>query len=131
MTWEIHQKEFDNINKMPGAERYDYFVRKVADWEEVWGLKSPSGWCLFGRPDEKQSLPVWPHPRFAESHISGSFDGSKPEVIDLESFISKWLPGMKNDGLLVSVCPNLELKSVVVEPSQLLEDLLEEMKQYE
>ncbi len=38
---------------------------------------------------------------------------------------------MKNDGLLVAVCPNKELKSVVVEPSKLLEDLLEEMKQYE
>ncbi len=131
MTWEIHKKEFDNIIKMSGSDRYDYFVRKVADWEEIWGLKSPSGWCLFGSSDENQTLPIWPHPRFAELHVSGSFSDSKPELIELDSFISKWLPGMTKDGLLVAVFPGTEMKSVVIEPTKLLEDLIQETEQYE
>lgn len=32
-NWKI-----ENILKMSEDERYDYFVRKVADFEQIWGL---------------------------------------------------------------------------------------------
>ncbi|WP_454046937.1 hypothetical protein [Chryseobacterium sp. Marseille-Q8038] len=31
-------KKINNISKMSEDERYNYFIRKVADFEELWGL---------------------------------------------------------------------------------------------
>ena len=83
MTWKIHEKETRNVISMSGQERYDYFVLKVADWEAVWSLKTPSGWCLFGEINERRCFPVWPHARYAEQHISGAFSDAKAEIVEL------------------------------------------------
>ena len=66
MTWEIHKKEFENVLKMNGPERYNYFIQKVADWEEVWGLKAEDGWAMVGDPNSNECIPFWPHPEYAQ-----------------------------------------------------------------
>ncbi|MED1470047.1 hypothetical protein [Bacillus salipaludis] len=32
------QKEFESVIKQPPNIRYKYFIKKVVDFEEVWGL---------------------------------------------------------------------------------------------
>ena len=54
----MKNSKIDNVVNLTASERYDYFIRKVADFEEVWGLKDTEGWALMG--NEKQVLlPVW------------------------------------------------------------------------
>ena len=33
MTWNLNGKEFENVAHLPPQKRYEYFVKKVADWE--------------------------------------------------------------------------------------------------
>lgn len=40
----MNQKELDSIIKQPPNIRYEYFIKKVADYEEVWGLYD-DGWA--------------------------------------------------------------------------------------
>lgn len=35
----MRNSKIDNVINLTASERYDYFIRKVADFEEVWGLK--------------------------------------------------------------------------------------------
>ncbi|WP_228434473.1 DUF2750 domain-containing protein [Chryseobacterium indologenes] len=38
---------------MSENERYEYFIRKVADFEQIWKL-SNNGWTLLGNNDENR-----------------------------------------------------------------------------
>lgn len=35
----MNNSRIKNIVNLSAAERYGYFIRKVSDFEEVWGLK--------------------------------------------------------------------------------------------
>ena len=48
----INQKQIDAVLKLSGAERYQHFVKKIADWEEVWGLYQ-DGWALLETENNK------------------------------------------------------------------------------
>ena len=48
----MRNSKIDNVINLTASERYDYFIRKVADFEEVWGLKDAEGWALMGSEDK-------------------------------------------------------------------------------
>ena len=39
----MNNSRIKNIVNLSAAERYGYFIRKVSDFEEVWGLKDKEG----------------------------------------------------------------------------------------
>ena len=131
MTYRINDKEVDNVLSLDGQERYKHFVKRVADWEEVWGLRNNDGWVTSENNEGEESIPFWPHPEYAHRCATGQWEGNQPTPIDLESFIEEWLPGLEGDAMLVAVFPTPEGKSVHVQPSVLLESLKEELTQYE
>jgi len=123
-------KKIENILKMSESERYDYFVRKVADFEEVWGL-SDNGWALLGDNSRNQILPLWPEKEFAQLCAVDKWKDYKPEVIELDNFIEKWIPGMTNDKTLVNVFLIPNGKGTTVSPQDLYTDLQDELEQYD
>jgi hypothetical protein len=50
----VSRKEVDAVFALPGPDRYEHFVKRVADWEEVWGLASEGGWVMMGDSDGHQ-----------------------------------------------------------------------------
>ncbi|MCZ1269023.1 DUF2750 domain-containing protein, partial [Paenibacillus tundrae] len=38
-------KEFEAVIKLPANIRYEYFIKKVTDSEEIWGLYD-DGWAM-------------------------------------------------------------------------------------
>ena len=131
MTWEMHKKEFENVLKMNGPERYDYFIRKVADWEEVWGLKAEGGWAMVGDQNSDECIPFWPHPEYARACSKDKWKDYLPEPIQIEAFMHKWLVGMSNDGIKVAVFQLPQNKGVIVSPEKILRNLQSELEQYE
>lgn len=123
-------KKIENILKMPEDERYNYFIRKAADFEQLWGL-SNDGWALLGDSSENRILPLWPEKEFAELCAIDQWKVYKPEVIELDNFIEKWIPDMTNDKTLLNVFLTPNAKGTVISPNELYTDLQEELEQYE
>ncbi len=123
-------KKIVNILKMSEDERYNYFIRKVADFEELWGL-SDNGCALLGDNDGNRVLPLWPEKEFAELCAVDQWQGYKPEVIELDNFIEKWIPGMLNDKTSINVFSTPNAKGTVILPNDLYSDLQDELEQYE
>ncbi|WP_185247214.1 DUF2750 domain-containing protein [Chryseobacterium bernardetii] len=115
---------------MSEDERYNYFIRKVADFEELWGL-SDNGCALLGDNDGNRVLPLWPEKEFAELCAVDQWQGYKPEVIELDNFIEKWIPGMLNDKTSINVFSTPNAKGTVILPNDLYSDLQDELEQYE
>ena len=131
MSYTLNEKHMSNVLALPAQERLEYFIGRVADWEEVWGLKDDSGWASSADNGGVMSIPFWPHLKFAELCNSDLWKGNIPTPISLIDFMSKWLPGLNNDGLKVAVFPTPSGKSIQLEPSVLLEQLELECEKYE
>jgi hypothetical protein len=130
MSWVVNDQEFAAVSALDGPGRYEYFIHKVADWSEVWGLAAEGGWVQLGDDQGREFMAVWPHQRYAEAFADGEKDGSEPQSIPLTVWMEKWLPGMERDGRLVAVFPVGIGSSVEVPPERLRADLEEELEKY-
>ncbi|MFD2328955.1 DUF2750 domain-containing protein [Cohnella sp. GCM10020058] len=61
----INPKEFEAIIKLSANIRYEYFIKKVTDSEEVWGLYD-DGWAMSSDDNGRLLIPFWPKKEFAE-----------------------------------------------------------------
>jgi hypothetical protein len=131
MTYNLNQKQFHQVIMLSAQKRYDHFISKVADWEELWTLKSPDGFVMFGDSSGQECVPVWPHPDYAAALIKDTWSDCTPERLDLVTFLGKWISGMIQDKRKVVVFPTPNKKGIVVDPQRLNEDLSKELEQYE
>ncbi|MCW3167865.1 DUF2750 domain-containing protein [Chryseobacterium sp. 09-1422] len=123
-------KKISEVLKMSLDEKYEYFIRKVADFELIWGLNS-DGWALYGDSKGNRVLPLWPEKEFAEVCAVDEWKDYIPEAIELENFLHKWVSGMTNDNTLISVFPTVISSGLIISPSDLNQDLLHESEQYD
>ena len=125
----INQKQIDAVLKLSGAERYQHFVKKIADWEEVWGLYQ-DGWALLETENNQQAFPVWPAKEYAELCAQNEWSGYEPESFSLDDFMEELLPNLSNDGVLPAVFMTPSCKGVTIDASQLISDLNKELENY-
>lgn len=123
-------KKIKNVLRLSKDDRYDYFIRKVADYEEVWGLES-NGWALLGDDLNNQVFPFWPEKEFAEICAIDQWTGYEAKPIELNSFLEKWIPGMEKDKILVNIFLTPDSKGKTVSPRDLGNHIEEELEQYE
>lgn len=131
MTWTIGEKEFASVIDLRPAERFDYFVKRVADWEAVFSLRTPNGWVVAADRDGTELFPVWPHASFAEAAAQGVWEDASVAAIDLSDWIEKWLPGLEKDRRRIAVFPVPSGAGVVVEPALLRAALAVALDEFE
>ncbi|XQY93683.1 DUF2750 domain-containing protein [Metabacillus sp. HB246100] len=121
-------KEILAVIKLPANRRYSYFIKKIVDFEELWGLYN-DGWAISEDTNGNKLIPLWPKKEYAELCTEEEWKQYQPKKIYLNDFINKWIPGMSKDRLSVSVFW-YENDSVVVNPERLLNDIEEELENY-
>ncbi len=131
MAWVLTDKEYQAVIKMAAPERYEYLIKKIADNEDIWSLASDDGWVMLGDGEGHECIPVWPHSRYAEVCAVGSWLTANPQPIKLDEWLDRWLPGLENDSRLVAVFPTPVMNAAVISPTQMKNDLLEELENYE
>lgn len=124
----MNRKEFEAVIRQPAKIRYEYFIKKTADYEEVWGLYH-DGWATAKDDMDRILLPLFPNEIFAEAFAKNEWVAYAPKRIELEDFLDKWIPGMKSDGIKPSVFPT-DIDSAVVEVDDLHQSLLAELENY-
>jgi len=133
MPKEISDAEFRGVTALTGPERYSHFIRQVADFQNVWSLRTPAGWVSMGDDAGARSIPVWPHRRYAEAFATGDWSDAEAAPIEMADWMECWLPGMASDGVQVTVFPVVtqKIQGVMVPAQQLQRDLELELEQYE
>jgi hypothetical protein len=124
----MNQKEFESVIKQSPNIRYEYFIKKVADYEEVWGLYN-DGWATAQDDNGNMLIPFFPQKEFADYCAVNEWNNFKAEPIALYEFIDEWLVEMKEDRVKPSVFPTND-DSVMVEIDVLLMDLHNELENY-
>jgi hypothetical protein len=129
MPYKINEEEIKSVISLPANDRFAHFVSRSADWEEVWSLKNKDGWVMVSS-QEGTCFPVWPHPKYAEMWATDEWSDCTAELIDMNSWLSKWIPGLTKDKIKVAVFPNRVEQGVVVSPEFMLEALKKEQEKY-
>lgn len=122
MSGSLHPKEMKSVLALSGQERYGYFIERVADREEAWGLQNEEGWVLIGFADG-EAFCLWPHADYARACTVGDWSDCAPEPISFEELIGELLPALVRDSLRLAVFPTPEGEAVVVDPRDLQEHL--------
>ncbi|WP_294345002.1 DUF2750 domain-containing protein [uncultured Clostridium sp.] len=124
----MNNKEFEAVIKLSASKRYEYFIKKVVDEEEVWGLYD-DGWAMTEDDEGNKMIPFWHKREFAKFCAIDEWSGYIPECIDLYKFIDNWLIDMKNDKIKPSIFWNNE-DSVLIDIENLINDLECELENY-
>lgn len=98
-------KEVINVLNTDRKKQYEYFIKKIVDYEEVWSLKETDGWATLGIEND-MFFPIWPKKEFAEICIGDEWKNYYPEKIDLYEFLEDWIEGLKKDNIRITVMWN-------------------------
>ena len=128
MAWTPTKAEVANVINLDGASRYEYLLKKIADEEQIWGLWR-DGWMVADHAGTV-CMPVWPHEVYATASVTDEWSGSRPKSIDVETFLSRWIPGLTKDGRMISAFQTDKNVGVIVSPDKFSTDLSRYLDQY-
>jgi len=131
VPYKMNEKQYEAVLALDSFDRYDHFISKVADWQQLWGVKSEEGWLVPVAPEDFEYFPLWPHYEYAQKITDENFPGHTATEISLEELLDHWLPLFEQDKVKVAIFPNKEWNFWCIEPQDLKEELLNEMAKYE
>ena len=129
--WQMKNEEFNAVITLPAPKRYSYFVKKVADWEQVWILGAEDNTVIVTDNLGRELIPFWPHPRFAQACAVGPRSGEKASTIEVHLWLEYWVPGMIRDKRLAAIFPTPMGQGVPIAVERLKVDLEEELAKME
>src|SRR5688500_4205689 len=109
----MNPEKLRNIQNLSPQDRYSYFIRKVADFEEVWLIQENDQYVTLGDRAEQVAIPVWPEKEFAALMLTDSWKDCAVERMEVYDFIS-WLEQLEDEGCQIACFPLAALNSVVV-----------------
>jgi hypothetical protein len=127
----VNDKQYASVLALDGPRRFEHLVAQVADWGEVWGLRTSQGWMLVQDASGSIAFPVWPHERYATGYNDATTSGCQAAPIDVHDFIDEWLPRFQGEGTQLAVFPTLTDRAVFVEPKLLEAAIREELSRLE
>ena len=126
----MHPDKLRNIQNLSPQDRYGYFIRKVADFEEVWLIHDNGQYVTLGDKEEQIAIPVWPEKEFAEQVLTGDWKDYTAESKNVHDFV-EWLDTLEEEGYKIAGFPGIDLKGVVVTADEMKNHLIYELQQYE
>jgi hypothetical protein len=131
MPYKMNEQQLEAVLALSDHDRYKHFVSKVADWQELGGVRSEEGWLTPSPSEGITYFPFWPHKEYAQKVVDEHWPGHIAEELDYGFLISEGLSGLAKDSIKVAVFPNMSWQCVLTDARQLLEDLKAEAAQYE
>lgn len=127
----MNTKKIESIIQLPAGKRYEYFIRKSADFQQIWSLRNSEGWLLLGGATSAKLIPLWPEKMFAEYCNKINNTGCRAESIGLNEFLTNMSKALIRDIIQLAIFPNQNMSAPIMEIGKVCQDLIEESAQYE
>lgn len=119
MRYEPYDDEYAAVPTMTDEELFEYFLFRILETDEVWGLKQGPHW-LTREIDGHMTLPVWPFKRFADDAALDQWPNLKAVADSIDYFMDQTLPKMAKQGVTVEVMPRKHGVGCLVTPGRLV-----------
>ena len=130
MKTKFSGKQTESILKLPGAERYAHFIKRVCDSEEAWGLFD-DGWALAETDRGQKVLPLWPASEYAALCATGDWARFQPRAIPLKDLLDEVLPSLEEKEVLPDIFFTPQSWGVTPDTALLRTDLERELTRYQ
>ncbi len=127
----LNIKEIENVSKQEPFKRYQYFLRKIADFEELWTIIDVNKEIGLSQVEGKTLISMWSSKDFIESNLKGSWKKHKAFKINLEDLDKAIIPLIVKNNYLINVFPVNGKAGFVVSMEEFARDLNKELEQYE
>lgn len=116
MRYAPSPQELQDIIDMSAPLRLQYFLSRVIEAEEVWGLADDQGWVM--REDgDKTLLSIWPYRQCADACIR------EPDLhshaTSLDHFVERVLHTLISEGIHLDVLPSRDGEGAVISAIEL------------
>ena len=101
---------------MPAPQRLQYFLTRVIEVEEIWGLVDPQGWVMREEAD-KLILPIWPYRQCADACIVES--DMQAHATSLDHFVERILHTLVADDIYLDVLPSRDATGALLSAVEL------------
>jgi hypothetical protein len=98
----IDTRQLQAVVMLPGPQRYEYFIERVAETGVVWSLYR-DGWALAKKEDGTLVFPLWPDSDFAQLCADYEWAGYQPQSFALAELVDELLPQLEQDGIVTGV----------------------------
>lgn len=122
--------ELDAVIRLSPVERYEHFLKRVIDFDQVWMLEDDEGLVSFNH-GQSEVLPVWPARRYAEFAMARALS-DWPAARYVSRSLRDWLettllPLKDEGGLGLAVFADANGEGLHVSVSDMIADLHDEL----
>lgn len=103
-------------------QRLEATIAEIKSQKKLFILKDEHG-CVMLTTDEDDGVPVWPDAELALLWATDDWDHCEAMELTVDDFLTKWVPGMTQDNLMVIVCPVPAEEGEVLSPQEFAESL--------
>ena len=119
MRYEPYDDEYLAVQTMEDEELLEYFIFRILETNEIWGLKDGSRW-MTREIDGRETLPVWPFKRFASEAAVDEWQNLQPSAYSLDFFIDRTLFQQAASNVMIEIMPRKSVPGCLVNPQRLL-----------
>jgi hypothetical protein len=120
------EDEIAAIQSMADEDLLEYFLFRIAETDEVCGLKDGPHW-MTREINTQQTLPVWPFKSFATLAAIDEWQHLKPVAESIEFFMYRILNKQIELGVSIEIMPRKTGAGCLISPQRLL-SFLEDMR---
>ncbi len=103
-------------------QRMEASLSAIKEDKKLFILKDEHG-CVMLTTDDEDGVPVWPDAELALLWATDEWAECEAMELSTKEFLTKWVPGMSQDDLMVIVCPVPGEEGEVISPAEFAEYL--------
>jgi hypothetical protein len=124
----LANKEIESVSKLEPFERYQYTVKKIADWERLFIAINDDNSFLLLKVESISVISIWPAKEYALATID-KIGEEKIKEFSLNEFY-QMIPYIKQRNILINVFSVDQNTGFVVAINEFMEDLNSELEKY-
>ena len=130
MSAEPTDSELKAILRLSPTDRYQHFLKRAVDHDQVWMVEDDAGLVTFNHGDD-EVLPVWPARRYAEHAMERAlrdWTGARYISLPVRHWIEATLRPLADEaGVAVAVFADADGEGLSVSISNIVADLQDEL----
>jgi len=125
----MNHHELENVSRLSPKSRYDYFIRKIADFEELWTIIDANSDFTLAEIENNTVISFWTHEAFIESNLTPDWADCIPFKMDIDTLQDIVIPLIRQNNYLINVFPVDSRMGYIVALNDFVNDLNEELEQ--
>lgn len=123
-------KEIEAVSQLEAFQRYEYFIKRVADSDKMYTLVDDYGNLAIADVENSAVLSVWSAFEFAENNAVDEWGSSSVKEITIEEFEEDIIDIIEKNNWLINVFSIKGKSGFIVDINEFAKDLSAEMQKY-